>query len=100
MWHPKYKTVGLVSYLGSQSICFMGFWISYYGWFYARCALIHFLFLTPFTLPPRITMFAFSKCSLCFPCILFQSPLFQPPFPPSHLLFIAQYEWMRYDYFR
>ena len=33
--YPKYMAVGPNFYLGSQSICFMGFWVSYCGWFYA-----------------------------------------------------------------
>ena len=77
--HPKYMTVGLNSCLGLQSICFMGFWISYYGWSYARQALICLFFLTPFTLPHRITLFAFFEYLLYFPSIL--SSFFQPPFP-------------------
>ena len=28
--------IGLNLYLGSQSICFVGFWVSYCGWSYAR----------------------------------------------------------------
>ena len=29
-------TIGLNFYMGSQSICFVGFWVSYCGWSYAR----------------------------------------------------------------
>ena len=80
--YPNYKTVGLGSYLGSQSICFVGFWISYCEWSYARQAQICFYFLTPFTLPHWITLlFSLSIHSIFL--VLF------PEFP--HLLFIAQY---------
>ena len=47
--------IGLNLYLGSQSICFVGFWVSYCGWSYARQAQIHFYFLTPFSIPNIIT---------------------------------------------
>ena len=33
--HTQCMAIGLNLYLGSQSICFMGFWISYCGWSYA-----------------------------------------------------------------
>ena len=47
--------IGLNLYLGSQSICFVGFWVSYYGWSYARQTQIYFYFLAPFSLPNGIT---------------------------------------------
>ena len=53
--YPKYMAIGFNLYLGSQSICFVGFWVSYYGWSYVQQTQIYFYFLVPFSLPNRIT---------------------------------------------
>ena len=79
--------IGLNLYLGSQSICFVGVWVSYCGWSYARQAQIYFCFLTPFFIPNRVTpLLPLSVYSLFL--VLF--PKLPNPFPHSHLLFIVQ----------
>ena len=94
--YPKYKTVVLDSYLGSQSICFVGFWISYYGWSYARQAQICFYFLTHFILPHSITyLLSLSVHSI----FLVFFPELSTLFLHSLFLFIGKDEWRSYDYF-
>ena len=57
--------IGHNLYLGSQSICFVGFWVFYCGWFYTWQTQIYLYFLTTFSLPNRITPLLFlSVCSL------------------------------------
>ena len=95
--YPKYMAIGLNLYLGSQSICFAGFWVSYYGCSYARQTQIYFCFLVPFSLPNGITPLLSLSIYTLF-LVLFSDC--QPPFPHSHLLFIAQDQQKSYDYSR
>ena len=53
--YPKYMAIGLNLFLGSQSICFVGFCVSYCGWFYARHTQIHSYLPKPIFLPHKIT---------------------------------------------
>ena len=79
--------IGPNLYLDSQSICFVGFWVSYCGWSYARQAQIYLCFLTPSSIPNRIThLLSLSVYSL-FLVLFLELPT---PFPQSHLLFITQ----------
>ena len=78
--------IGLNLHLGSHSICFVGFWVSYWGGSYAQQTQIYFYFLTPFSLPNRITpLLSLSVYSLFL--VLF--PELLTPFPYSLLLFIG-----------
>ena len=78
--------IGFNLYLGSQSICFVGFWVSYCEWSYAQQTQIYFYFLAPFSLPNRIApLLSLSVYSL------FLVPFleFPTPFPHSLFLFIG-----------
>ena len=80
---------GLDLYVGSQSICFMGFCVSYYGWSYARQTQIQFYFLKPFSFPHRIApLLPLSVCFLLL--ILFPELPTIPLFSFSSLIYSSR----------
>ena len=80
--YPKYMAVGPNFYLSSQSICFVGFWVSYCGWFYTWqtwiCSYV-----------PKYSSqsysFTISKCFLSF-------LVFSPELPPLLLILVSYLE--------
>ena len=95
--YPKYEAIGPNLYLGSQSICLVGFCVSYYGWSYAQQTQIQFYFLKPFSLPHRIVpLLSLSICSLL--SVFFAE--MPTPIPYLLLIFIGQDKWRCYDYSR